>query len=328
MTRIFINLALCFVMVGCASLDEAATFRGSYVRGAMGTVARIVVHAPTEAAAAQAATEGFALIDEFERVLTDYRPDSEVAELGRQAGRGPTKVSEVLGSVLELSIREARRSHGAFDPTISPLVKLWREARRSGQLPSQDSRDVARSLVNYQDIQFDPVRRTAELRRTGMALDFGGIGKGFTADRVVALMRSRGFNSAMCEIGGDFALGDAPPGTVGWRIGAGDGGPSLTLSNCGVATSGDVEQHVDIGGVRYSHIVDPKTGLGLTSRARVAVVAEDGTTADALATALSVLGPKDGFAILPAGAAARIAFGLVSPQVSTTPNYQKLSASR
>ena len=309
----------------------AGPFRGSYLRGAMGTVARIVVWAPDEASAVEAARKGFALIDTIEASLTDWKPTSETAAASRAAGGPPLPVGALFLDAVAVAKAAARATDGAFDPTIAPVVALWRTARKTGTLPAPEARDAAVALRGWREIALDRVRGTVRLPRPGMALDFGGIGKGYAADRVVALLRASGFPACLCEIGGDFAMGEPPPDAAGWRIGT-HATPPLVVANRGVATSGDTEQHVDIDGVRWSHIVDPDTGLGVAERRLVTVVADDGATADAWATALSVLGPERGFARLPKNVEARIVvrpgLGTASENVYETPGYRKLSASR
>lgn len=142
-----------------------------------------------------------------------------------------------------------------------------------------------------------------------MQLDLGGIGKGFAADAALAVLASSGAPRCLVNHGGDIAAGDAPPGATGWRVALdAAAGTMITLCNDAVATSGDAEQFVEFGGVRYSHIVDPSTGLGLTHRTQVTVIADDATTADALASALSVMGPERTDALLRSFPTARATF--------------------
>jgi thiamine biosynthesis lipoprotein len=208
----------------------------------------------------------------------------------------------------------SEKSNGAFDATVGPLVKLWRRARREQQMPSSGRLEEARSAVGYQHLKLDPAARTARLERPGMRLDLGGIAAGYAMDEALAVLRSQGVSRALLDASGDIVVGDPPPHQRGWRIGvaprSADGPPSqyVLLSNSAVTTSGDAFQHVEIGGKRYSHIVDPHTGLGLTDRSAVTLIAHDGITADSYATAVCVLGPKRGLELVEAtpGAAALI----------------------
>lgn len=259
----------------------------------MGTTERIVLYAAGQPTAKAAADQGFAEMDAVEAALTDYRPDSEISRLGKSAGNSALPVSPVTIDALRAAKSFAEQTDGAFDPTIAPLVNLWREARRTGKLPSAKASKTAFALVGYRDLTVDAT--TARLARPGMQLDLGGIGKGFACDRALAVLRSAGCPAALVSAGGDFAAGDPPPG--GWRIRI-EGGPLLRVAGCGVSTSGATEQHVDIGGHRYSHILDPRTGQPVEHMGLVTVIAGNATASDAMATALSVLGPDAGLAIL------------------------------
>jgi thiamine biosynthesis lipoprotein len=204
-------------------------------------------------------------------------------------------ISAPFFDLLSASHLYSEKSGGAFDVTIAPLVRLWRRSRKEKKLPSPEELSAARALVDYRRLELDPVRQTARLRTAGMGLDLGAIAKGYACDRALVALEAEGITRAMVETSGGYAFGDPPPGKDGWRIQVVDDEEKvLVLKRCGVATSGDTEQFVEIDGVRYSHIVDPATGLGLTNRAMVTVVAPDGMTADALSTTVSLLGPQRG----------------------------------
>ena len=188
---------------------------------------------------------------------------------------------------------------------MGPLTRLWRRARRQVELPSREDLEAARKVTGYRLLSLDPVARTVTVSREGMQLDAGGIAKGFAADAALAGLRDAGLRRALVAAGGDLAIGDAPPGRAGWQIdlaGLDEAktapGSPLVLSNCGISTSGDAEQWVEIAGVRYSHILDPRTGVGLTGHTSATVVAADATTSDMLATAVEVLGPERGVALV------------------------------
>jgi thiamine biosynthesis lipoprotein len=207
----------------------------------------------------------------------------------------------VLAESLELS----RQSDGAFDVSVGPYVQLWRKARRTEQLPTEAALAAARRSVGYQAIRFNPRERTVALLRPGMRLDFGGIAKGYAADAARDVLRAKGLTRTLVALAGDISAGDPPPGESGWRIGIqgiGTGDRPLEafiwLKNEAVSTAGDAYQFVEIGGRRYSHLVDPKTGLGITRRVSVTVIAPRGTTSDGLDTAAAILGPEQGFKLL------------------------------
>lgn len=269
----------------------AAQPRQEFTELHMGVAVRLVLHAEDSAAARGAARAAFQRIAALEQVFSDYRAGSEVRQLAVRAGPdGRTPVSQELFTVLAAARQVAEVTGGAFDPTIAPLVALWRESRRSGRLPESARVDSARSLVDWRLLELDSARRTVRFGRPGMQLDLGGIAKGYILGQALGVLRQHGAAAALIEAGGDIVLGDPPPGRDGWDIGL-DGSDPGPLSGVAIATSGTGEQFVEIGGVRYAHLVDPRTGLGLTHPAQVTIIGPDPAVADALATALAVLGP-------------------------------------
>lgn len=305
------NLPLCLTALAAsfaiaAPPDATEQARYEFAQVQMGVQVRVILYAADEAHANRAAEAAFRRFEELNQVASDYQAESELMRLCTTAGRGePQAVSPDLWLLLSTSQTVARMSDGAFDVTAGPLVRLWRRARRQGQLPSPESLQQARTRVGDHLLRLDPDRRTVELLEPGMQLDLGGIAKGFAGDEALRVVRRLGIPHALIDAGGDIVLGDPPPGTTGWRIGiaplaAPDGPPSvyLSLANAAIATSGDAWQFVEIDGRRYSHLIDPRTGMALTERSSVTVVAGSGTWADALASAVSVLGPQRGLELI------------------------------
>jgi len=285
--------------------NVAAGDRFEFTQVEMAVPIRIVLYAADRQQAEAAAQAAFVRIRQLNDIMSDYDEASELRRLCQTAGGGhDVPVSPELWQVLQHAQTLSARSGGAFDVTVGPLVRLWRRARRQKELPSDQRLSDARPLVGYRLVRLDPRHRAVELLKPGVRLDLGGIAKGYAADEALGVLAKRGIRSALIDAGGDIVLGDAPPGRPGWRIGVArleaDGPPShvLVLSRAAVATSGDRWQYVEIGGKRYSHIVDPHTGLGLTDHSSVTVVAADGITADGLASAVSVLGPKEGLKLI------------------------------
>lgn len=274
------------------SVGISPTQRFEYSQLHMGVRVRIALCAHEEDHAERAAAAAFSVFAELDSLFSDYRIDSELNRLCDQAGGGAIAVSEHLFSVLTRAKEVARRTAGAFDPTAAPLTRLWRETRQQAALPSPEALAEARALVGWHQILLDPKRRTVELLTPGMRIDLGGIAKGYACDQALAALRREGIQSALVEAGGDIALGDPPPGEPGWVVSVPHAGKQLTLSRCGVSTSGTDVQFVEIGGVRYSHIIDPRTGYGLTRRCAVTVIGPDAFTTDPIATALCVLGER------------------------------------
>jgi thiamine biosynthesis lipoprotein len=275
--------------------------RHEYRRIEMGVEARIVLYAPGEAAAVSAARAAFERIAELDSVMSDYRSDSELTRLSARAGGPPVRVSEDLFAVLSLAGEMARLSGGAFDVTAGPLVLLWRDARRTGELPDTAELRAALARSGWRNLRLDPARRTARLLVPGMRLDLGGIAKGYAAQAAIETLRRHGVDRALVVMGGDMVASGAPPGQDGWRVRvetAPPEDPPVELADAALSSSGDTEQFVDIGGVRYSHVVDPRTGQALRSHAAATVRAPDGATADALSTLLTVLEPDRGRSLL------------------------------
>jgi thiamine biosynthesis lipoprotein len=270
--------------------------RVEYTEVHMGVPVRVVLYAADEAAAMQAARAAFDRVRALDAVMSDYRPDSELNRLSATAGEW-VPVSAELFSVLALAREIADATGGAFDPTVGPLVALWRESRASGALPSVARLADARARSGWPRLELDPATLSVRLAARGMRLDLGGIAKGFILDRALSAARATGVSRILIEAGGDIVVGDAPPGREGWTIDVDDVDDELArraaaLTNAALATSGASVQFVEIDGVRYSHVVDPMTGLGLTSSRVSRVIAGDGATADALATAIGVAGPE------------------------------------
>lgn len=233
-------------------------------------------------------------------------------------------MSRDLAATLEQSLAFSKRTHGAFDVTVGSLTRLWRQARKTSRLPNPEKLTAALAATGADavSLQAGDDGPQVSIAHAATRLDFGGIGMGYAIDEAMTLLKDRGITSAMIDSSGDIAVSGPPPGRTHWRISvpplmryAGEASdhqptPTLALVHAAVATSGDAYQAVMIDGVRYSHIVDPRTGLGVVGPTAVTVVAADATTADALSTATSVLGPVDGLALIEGleGTAARFSW--------------------
>jgi thiamine biosynthesis lipoprotein len=277
---------------GCGSTDTLQRFE--YVEMAMASPARLVLYAESETIARQAARRTYDRLHELDRSLSDW---NERSELNRLVNAAPEafKVSDTLQNAIELAIEHARNSKGAFDPTIGPVVELWREARANGTLPDDSEVSAARALVGIDAIELG--NGTVRIARAGGRIDFGGIGKGIAVDEARYILQREGIKHHLIDFDGEIGVGRPPPGQDAWRVSVqvpGKNGSQtleLEVTNCAISTSGDMHQFVTIGKTRYSHVVDPTTGLGLTSQIQVTVISRSGATSDALATAGCVLGP-------------------------------------
>ncbi len=259
----------------------------------MGVSVRLVLYTEDAETANKAAQAAFNRFAELNAIMSDYDSDSELSRLSAASGEteGPIPVSPDLFAILDASKRYSVLSDGAFDVTVGPLVRLWRRARRQRELPKDQLVRQARRRVGNDLWELDREKQTVRLKQQGMRFDLGGIAKGYGIDQAFEAIRKHGITVQLVDAGGDMRLGDAPPD--GWKIEMNDG-MTLAPENIALATSGDRFRFVEIGGVRYSHIIDPKTGLGLTHSSTVYVTALTATEADALASALSVMAPEAG----------------------------------
>ena len=307
----------CIADTAVRPADPIPATRFEFESKHMGTTFRVVLYAADKDAAERAAKAGFARVAELDGIMSDYKKDSELMRLCARFAREkaePVRVSEDLFVVLTKAEELSRASDGAFDVTVGPVVQLWRHARRTQQLPDKEELAAALAKVGYRNVRLDAKNRTVQLVVPGMQIDLGGIAKGYAADEVLKLLREKfGIKQALVAASGDIACGDPPPGKGAWAvdvapIAKGQKPRTLKLANAAVSTSGDLEQFVEINGVRYSHIVDPRTGLGVTGRRSVTVIVRHGVTADSMTKAVMLMPPGKGIELVEqtAGAAAYV----------------------
>jgi len=269
--------------------------RYEYTHQQMGTQIRLVFYAKNKLGADTVASQVFDRIDELNKRLSDYLDNSELNALVDQAGK-EVVVSDDLFQVLKKAVAISKATGGAFDISVGPFVELWRTSRQNGTLPSNANLIKAKRNVGHQYISF-PKKNIVQLNVSPMKLDLGGIGKGFTADEVIKVLESNGIRSALVDIGGDIRVSNPPPSKEHWVLAfsyyneKGDEVLNkIRLKNAAVATSGDFYQFVEIDGIRYSHIIDPITGMALNNSIQVTAIAKNATEADAFASAFSVMG--------------------------------------
>jgi thiamine biosynthesis lipoprotein len=304
----------------------------------MGTLFSITLFASSPEKAQSAFTAAFQRITQLDQILSDYKPDSELTRVSLTAHEHPVAVSRELFTTLETASRLSEATGGAFDITLGPVIRLWRQARADKHAPDPGALAAAARRCGYRNLILDPAHRTVFLKLAGMQLDLGAIAKGYTADEALAVIRARGIRRALVAASGDLAIGDAPPGKPGWRVGidsldlpGADFTRILVLHNTAVSTSGDTEQYLESGGRRYSHIVDPKTDLGLTRRISVTIVAPKGIDTDSLATAVSVLGADRGMKFIETktrAAALIVTFQQGAAKLHQSSRFRTLSSSR
>ena len=301
--KVFGFLGLIFFVGGCVStpVETRTATRYEFRQTEMGVPFRIVVYAYSKNAAEGGAATAFARIKQINDIMTDYDSDSELSRLSLTSGQDKeVTVSPDLWTVLARAQDLAQRSKGAFDATVGPYVNLWRYARRQGTLPDAARLAKARASVGYTKVQLNPQRHSVKLLAPDMRLDLGGIAKGYAVDQALRTLVRVGITNALVQGGGDIGVSGPPPNKAGWHIEMppldATNAPQaryITVSHAGVSTSGDLFQRLELNGIRYSHIIDPRTGFGLTDHRLVTVVAPDDFTADGLTKVMSVLPPKE-----------------------------------
>ena len=297
-------LGLLVLLSGCALAPERELVTVSDGRYAMGTVLEITLVGRDEGEARAALAELFALAERLDTLLTVYDPESELSRLNRAAGQGRRAVDPELARILALSKAYARLTRGSFDVTVGPLVELWTEAARRRTPPSAEELVRARERVGSEHVRIH-TDGSAEIEKPGVSVNLGGVAKGYALDRMLTLLEERGIENALLSFGqsSTWALG-RPADAPGWRLLA--RGPDerllgvLTLENQALSVSGSLGQWVEIGGRRYGHVLDPRTGEALQRRRQSLVAAPEASLAEALSKALLVLGEREGLALVDA----------------------------
>lgn len=285
------------LLTGCG--QAAQPYRES--RFAMDTVVDVIAYGPQAAAAVQAAWQEMTRLD---GLLDCYKPDSEVARINQAAGGAPVLVSEDTFRVIAQAVEIARLTDGAFDPTIGPVTQLWGIGKKGDYVPPDAAIAQAVRLVDYHRVELDPNRRTVRLAVPGMALDLGGIAKGYILDRMAMILREHGVTAALINGGGDIRVIGTKPDGMPWRIGIQDPrhpdgiSARLTLDKwTTVTTSGDYQRYFERDGVRYHHIFDPRTGRPTRTMPSVTILAGEGA-GDIPSSAIMVMGRERGITFL------------------------------
>jgi len=272
------------------------------VKFQMGTKVEILVLGKDRAALEKAAADGFGEIERLEQKLSRFREDSMLSRINEAAGAHPVQVDSELFMLIQKSVEVCDESSGAFDITILPVLSLWKFNGQNSRPPSPEEVKDKLALVGCKKIILKKDESMVFLPDPGMAIDLGGIAKGYAADKVAELLQKEGVSAGIVNIGGDMkvfggrgggmAVGVQDPRHTGRVI------AKIYLKDSAIATSGDYERFFIYRGIRYSHIIDPGTGYPVRGEESVSVIAKDGLTTDAWATALFVLGSEQGLKIL------------------------------
>jgi len=299
--RILIFCAVVLIMLILAScLNRIEPSRMEF---ALGTVCSITLYDKGNAAIYR---DIFSRLREIESRMSVNLPDTDVARINAAAGTAPVQVHDDVFEVIRKALYFAEASGGAFDPTVGPLVSIWGIGTENPRVPSQAEIDAALSLINWRDVELNHEQRSVFLKRSGMALDLGAIAKGYAADEAAAIIRRAGLKQAIIDLGGNILTYGKKKDKSPWRVGVQDPledrGESLgkiTGSECTVVTSGIYEKFFEADGRRYHHIFSPFSGYpadsGLLS---VTIIAKNSIDADALSTAVFVLGYEKGRALI------------------------------
>ena len=280
------------------SFSHAQLQRQSFTRSKMGAPFTVIMYTTDTAQANRAAEGSFALVDSLVNIFSDYIDSSELNRLCAAGGsnRPPFKCSPALFNLLLLSADAWKKSEGRFDITLGPVTRLWRKARKEKKFPDAATVQQQLARTGFNKITLDSIQHTAQLSSPDMQLDAGGIAQGYIAQQVIDYLGTLQIANALVDVSGDIVCTGKPPGTRGWTVAVNFPESNaallpkqLLISNTAVTTSGDVYQYMDYNGKRYSHIVDPATGYGITSQRNVTVIAADGTLADWLTKACSLL---------------------------------------
>jgi len=298
-TRSKVILVICLALAILLSRTAIQRFRTKSLKETemiMGTLVEITVIPADE----KAIKEAFEAIKKVDALMSIYKEDSEISILNK---KGQVQVSRETLEVIKDALRFSELTDGAFDITCRPLINLWKEAKKKKKIPTEEEIKEVISLVDYKKIILEG--NQIRLKKKGMQIDLGGIAKGYAVDKAIEALRKNGIRQALVNAGGDlYALGNNPQGRK-WQIGIQDPREKdkildiVKVKDKAVATSGDYRRYFTLEGRRFSHIVNPRTGLTVQDvPMSVTIIGPDATTTDALATGVFVLGPEEGMKLI------------------------------
>ncbi|MCX2741027.1 FAD:protein FMN transferase [Pontibacter anaerobius] len=301
--RLFILLLLC-----CTALVQAQAQRlptkepqtHKKVQLLMGTRFELAAVTRDEQKAWEAIDAGIKEIQRIEALISEWQPTSQTSEINRNAGIKPVVVNQELYDLISRSNRISSMTGGAFDISFASIDKVWKYDGSMKALPTPDQIKASVSKINYKNIILNPENHSVFLKEPGMKIGFGAIGKGYAANRARDVMREMGIEGGVVNAAGDLVTWGKQPDGQPWYVGIADPEEKdkvfswLTADNTAVVTSGNYEKFAEVGGQRYSHIIDPRTGYPAKGLKSVTIVCPNGELADALATTVSVLGKEEG----------------------------------
>jgi thiamine biosynthesis lipoprotein ApbE len=298
---------------GTGQKQELKLFKKAVL--SMGTVFEVTIYTADKYIAEKAFNDVSQEINRLDYLMSNYKKESVLSELNKNAAAGPTDCNNELANVIEQSLQYSEITDGAFDITIGPLMKKWGFFKKQGRIPGKEELAATLESVSYKNIIIEekvkkslsknPITiKTVFFKNTGTQIDLGGIGKGYAVDMATRVLKQNGINSALINFAGNIYTFGTPPGKDSWVIGLQHPRKSegllgsFEIKDKAVSTSGDYEKFFTINGKRYSHIIDPRTGNPVKGIVSVTIVADNATRADALSTGVFVLGLEKGMALI------------------------------
>lgn len=291
------------VVISGFSQDSTETYEVYVSKNLIGTLIEAKIVTKDINASKKILYYAFKEIERIDSLLAWQIPTSEISKINSSAGKSPVKVSYETYSILERSLSYSKSSDGIFDVTVGPLTQLWgfNGDEESVAVPDKKAIDSCLKLVGYKELILNYNDTTAFLKRAGMSIDLGGIGKGYAIDRASDILKKNGLTSFLFNAGGDVLVSGYKAEDQNWTVGIKDPRKedkllgSVEFTNKSIATSGDYERFFEIDGRRYHHIIDPSTGFPASNSISVSIIAESAERADALATTVFITQGKTGW---------------------------------
>ncbi len=307
-TLLVFILLLITVLFFAAIKKQPVEFESGY-RLVMGTFARVIIVAPNSNIAQKAAADAFAAIEKVDNLMSDFKADSDIGIVNKEAFQREVQVSEDTFEVIQRSIGFSKLTDGTFDITVGPLMDLFRKSKETEIVPTQEEIENAKAKTGYEKLILNAASKTVRFTVEGMRLDLGGIAKGYGVDKAIEAIQKTGAIGALVDIGGNIrCFGIPAKGKKTWLVGIQDPNEAekknsglvmtLKITNESISTSGNYQQFVIIEGKRYSHIIDRKTGTGTAGLSSVTIITDNATDADALSTAVTVMGVEKGIELI------------------------------
>ncbi len=302
--RIIYALGL-FLLIGCTSQNKNQELvKFSKEENHMGTIFIITAIAESEDKARMAVNAGYKEVARIEKLISSWSNGSETSYINRNAGIAPVKVSEELFNLIQRSIKISELTGGIFDISFASIDKVWRFDGTVTSIPTENQIQQSIEKINYQNIILNRDSLTVFLKEKGMKIGFGGIGKGYAANRCKMLMQQMAIKSGVVNAGGDLITWGKQINGNDWNIGIADPQKKedalswLKISDLSVVTSGNYERYIQIDGEKYCHIINPKTGWPAKALKSVSIICSDAEIGDALATSVFILGKQKGLELI------------------------------